>query len=278
MLRATGVIPMHDENTVFKTETAAMHHAGAYRARWDAVALATSFKIVILEGMEVVFIVIALGASSRQLGPASAGAAAAFVLVCGLGVALRKPLANVPENALKYAVGILLSAFGTFWSGEGLGLEWPSGDLAILVLAGGYLLASQVLVIVLRRYRACMPVHSSSGRPAAAIHSPHHAIVRSWTKALLGLFVDDGFLAVGVRVWIATSAVLTRTALDHTYMPGLLFAGAALILALSTGRAARRWHQGMPWTSGVAQKVLHCPHCPVAVRCHQRMLPVCPRV
>jgi len=241
VLRATGAIPLHNENTVFEMETTALRQAGVRRARWDAVALATSFKIVMLEGMEVVFIVIALGASSRQMGPAAAGAAAAFALVCGLGLVLHQPLARVPENTLKYAVGVLLCAFGTFWSGEGLGLEWPLGDLAILVLAGGYLLVSQLLIIACRRYRAHMPARTKSTRAAPATHPARHGLVRIWQGALLGLFVDDGFLAAGVLAWIATTAVLARAAMvNHAYAPGLLFAGVALILVLSAGRVAIR--------------------------------------
>ncbi|WP_240702347.1 COG4280 domain-containing protein [Trinickia terrae] len=240
MLRATGVLPLHDENTVFKREATALLQAGVLRTRWDAVALATSFKIVMLEGMEVVFIVIALGASSRQMGPASAGAAAAFALVCGLGIVLHQPLAKVPENTLKYAVGILLCAFGTFWSGEGLGIEWPSGDLAILALAGGYLIVSQMLIVVCRRYRTRTPAVARTAPAATATDPPGHGVVRIWQEAL-GLFVDDGFLAAGVLAWIAATAVLTRAAMaGHVYMPGALFAGVALILVLSAGRAAMR--------------------------------------
>ncbi|NPT55176.1 COG4280 domain-containing protein [Paraburkholderia elongata] len=241
MLRATGGIPLHDEQAAFEKETAALRKfGGTRRARWDAIALATSFKIVMLEGMEVVFIVIALGASSRQMGPASAGAAAALVLVCGLGVVLHRPLANVPENTLKYAVGILLCAFGTFWAGEGLGLVWPSGDLAILVLAGGYLLVSQALIFACRLYRARVPANTRSPRAAAVTHPPRHGIVRVWQE-VLGLFVDDGLLAASVLAWIATMAVLTRAAVvNHAYTPGLLFVGVAFILVLSAGRAAVR--------------------------------------
>ncbi|MEX3966804.1 COG4280 domain-containing protein [Paraburkholderia sp. EG286B] len=241
ILRATGVVPLHDEITVFKMETTALGQAGVRHTRWDAVALATSFKIVMLEGMEVVFIVIALGASSRQMGPALAGAAAAFALVCGLGVVLRRPLANVPENTLKYAVGLLLCAFGTFWSGEGLALEWPLGDLSVLMLAGGYLLVSQVLIIVCRRYRAHVAIPLGAARGDAATQPARHWVLRILRQALLELFIDDGFLAAGVLAWIATTAVLTRVAIvDHAYTPGLLFFGVAFILVLSAGRAAMR--------------------------------------
>ena len=163
------------------------------------------------------------------------------MLVCGLGVVLHQPLANVPENTLKYVVGILLCAFGTFWSGEGLGLEWPFGDLAILVLAGGYLLVSQMLIIACRRYLARIPAPTRTARAATATHPPRHGLARIWQEAIFGLFVDDGFLAAGVLAWIAATAVLTRAAMvEHAYTPGLLFAGVALVLVLSAGRATMR--------------------------------------
>jgi uncharacterized membrane protein len=97
---------------------------------------------VTLEGLEVVFIVIAVGATANALVPASVGAAAAGVLVIGAGAVLQRPLSRVPENSLKFVVGILLSAFGTFWFGEGLGMKWVGEDISILGLIAGYLLIS----------------------------------------------------------------------------------------------------------------------------------------
>ncbi|OYY06262.1 MAG: hypothetical protein B7Y67_19175 [Polynucleobacter sp. 35-46-11] len=98
----------------------------------DPIAVLTTFKAVVLEGVEVVFIVIAVGAAGDLLVPASIGAAVAGILVIILGLTLHRPLARVPENALKFAVGVLISAFGIFWIGEGLGLHWPGNDFAIV--------------------------------------------------------------------------------------------------------------------------------------------------
>lgn len=119
----------------------------------DGVAFATSFKAVILEGLEVVFIVIATGAGG-MLVPAALGAAAAGVCVLAVGMAVRRPLARVPENTLKFAVGVLLSAFGVFWIGEGLSYPWPGEDLALVGLTGGFLIVAIACVVAIRRRRS----------------------------------------------------------------------------------------------------------------------------
>ena len=137
-LRTAGVIPLHDEAGAYGSEIRALRANGGIIARWDVVGIATSFKAVMLEGIEVVFIVIALGAVGGALVPATLGAVAAAVLVSLIGVMLHRPLARVPENTLKFAVGIMLSSFGTFWLGEGYGLVWPGSDLAILGLMVGF--------------------------------------------------------------------------------------------------------------------------------------------
>src|SRR5258708_4128639 len=122
VLRAAGIIPLHDEEKAYARETEIMRASPHGRHRWwDTVAVVASFKAMVLEGLEVVFIVIAVGTTGNMLIPASVGAAAAGVLVMLVGVVLQRPLARVPENTLKWAVGILLTAFGTFWLGEGLG-------------------------------------------------------------------------------------------------------------------------------------------------------------
>ena len=97
-----------------------------------------SFKIVMLEGIEVVFVVIAIGAGGRLLLPAAIGALLALVVVVLLGLWLHKPLANVPKNALKFGVGVMLAAFGTFWVGEGIGIEWPGAHWALLTLIAAF--------------------------------------------------------------------------------------------------------------------------------------------
>src|SRR5260370_311856 len=101
----------------------------------DWLAAITSFEAVLLEGLEVVFIVIAVSAAGGLLVPASAGALAACLLVITVGVVVHRPLARIPENTLKFAVGVMLSAFGMFWTGEGLGVAWPGPELAICAFA-----------------------------------------------------------------------------------------------------------------------------------------------
>jgi uncharacterized membrane protein len=158
ILRAAGIIALHDEAAAYAAEADLLSH-GPRRllAGWDTVAVAASFKIVMLEGIEVVFIVIAIGAVGRGLlVPASLGAAAALLVVVALGIALHRPLARIPENALKFLVGVLLSAFGAFWAGEGAGLAWPGADWSILGLIAAFL-ALALLMIALCRVHARRP-------------------------------------------------------------------------------------------------------------------------
>jgi uncharacterized membrane protein len=152
ILRSAGVIPLHDETAAFATETAALREQAARQAaRLDWLAALASFKAVLLEGLEVVFIVIAVSAGRGLLVPASAGALAACLLVAGFGFAVHRPLARVPENTLKFAVGVMLSAFGVFWTGEGLGVPWPGADLAIVAFAALFLAAGLGAATLARR-------------------------------------------------------------------------------------------------------------------------------
>jgi uncharacterized membrane protein len=151
ILRSAGVIPLHDEATAFASEAAELREqARRNEARLDWIGGVTSFKAVLLEGLEVVFIVIALGSGRGMLVPASVGATAACLLVAAVGVVVHRPLARVPENTLKFAVGVMLSAFGVFWTGEGLGVDWPGADLAIVGFAVMFLAVSGVAVVLAR--------------------------------------------------------------------------------------------------------------------------------
>jgi Ca2+/H+ antiporter, TMEM165/GDT1 family len=151
ILRSAGVIPLHDEEAVFANETRSLRQSGPVAvAAWDATAIAGSFKIVMLEGIEVVFIVVAIGATSGSLAPPAIGAGIALVAVILLGVILHRPLEVIPENALKFAVGVLLCAFGTFWTGEGIGIAWPGEDWSILALIAGFLVAAGAAVQICR--------------------------------------------------------------------------------------------------------------------------------
>jgi uncharacterized membrane protein len=144
ILRAAGVIELHDEAAIFALETNLLAYGTrAARARIDRLAVVTSFKAVVLEGLEVIFIVIAAGA---DLAAAALGAALAGILVVAAGAVVRRPLARVPENTLKFVVGALLSAFGVFWIGEGLGFPWPGGDFALVALIGGFTIVALVTV------------------------------------------------------------------------------------------------------------------------------------
>jgi len=123
------------------------------RAGLDWYSFTVSFKGVLLEGLEVVFIVIAFGSAQGQLGLAAAGAVAAFVVVAVAGILARGPLSRVPENTLKFAVGLLLTSFGCFWGAEGAGVDWPGDELSLLAVIGFFVLVSLLLVRALRRRR-----------------------------------------------------------------------------------------------------------------------------
>ena len=154
-LRLAGVIPLHDEEAVFAAETAQLDQQARRRQQnlqW--VAGITALKAVLLEGLEVVFIVIAVGAGRGLLMPASLGALAACALVLVIGAVVHRPLSRVPENLLKFGVGVMLSAFGVFWTGEGLGIAWPGQDFALLLFATLFLAAGLSGASLARRVSA----------------------------------------------------------------------------------------------------------------------------
>ena len=139
-LRAASIIPFHDEDAIFAAETAELREDEGRRSKsLNWIAGVTALKAVLLEGLEVVFIVVAVGAGRGLLIPASLGALAACALVLTAGVLVHRPLSRVPENLLKFGVGVVLSAFGVFWTGEGLGIVWPAQDLALLLFAALFL-------------------------------------------------------------------------------------------------------------------------------------------
>lgn len=152
VLRSSGFKALHDEDATFAEETEAARRQGQHlRAGLDWYAFTLTFKSVLLEGLEVAFIVVTFGASAGRLDLAIIGAAAALIVVLAAGVLLHRPLSQVPENTLKFAVGLLLSTFGTFWAAEGAGAIWPGGDAAIPVILVVYALVSWILVAALRR-------------------------------------------------------------------------------------------------------------------------------
>jgi uncharacterized membrane protein len=147
VLRSAGVIALRDEQEAFRELESQLASAT------DWVGFLISFKGVFLEGLEVAFIVFGVGSSARNLPLAAAGGLAAVIVVVAVGAALRKPLSRVPENQMKYAVGVLLSSLGTFWAGEGMGVKWPFDFVAILGIAAFYLAVSQVAVALIRGRR-----------------------------------------------------------------------------------------------------------------------------
>jgi uncharacterized membrane protein len=155
VLRSAGLIPLHDEAEIFERQRrAARAAAGERRAGLDWFAFTISFKGVFLEGLEVAFIVLTFGSTQGSIPLAALGAGAAVVLVAAVGVVVRAPLERVPENTLKYAVGVMLTTFGTFWAAEGAGAHWPGGDGALPVVLAFVLLVSLALVGGLRRAAA----------------------------------------------------------------------------------------------------------------------------
>ncbi|MBL6939018.1 MAG: TMEM165/GDT1 family protein [Alphaproteobacteria bacterium] len=151
-LRAAGIMALHDEDAIFAREKAELGaEVARHQASRDWIAGMTAYKAVLLEGLEVVFIVIAVGAGRGLLIPASAGALAACLAVLAIGVVVHRPLSKVPENTLKFAVGVMLSTFGVFWTGEGLGVDWPGGDLALLGIGLLFLATAALSAMSARR-------------------------------------------------------------------------------------------------------------------------------
>jgi uncharacterized membrane protein len=154
ILRASGYVALHDEEEAFRRERDRAAIAGAeQRAGLDWYSFTVAFKGVLLEGLEVVFIVISFGTAQGRLGLAAAGAAAAVVLVVVAGFLARGPLERVPENTIKFTVGLLLTGFGCFWAAEGVGVHWPGDELSLLGVIGFLGLLAFALVRALRRQR-----------------------------------------------------------------------------------------------------------------------------
>jgi uncharacterized membrane protein len=153
ILRASGFKALHDEAAIYAEELAALRTVGAERPGIDPFGFTVSFKGVLLEGLEVAFIVVTLGSNEHNVPIAVIAAVAAVVVVVVAGVAARAPLSRVPENTLKYAVGVMLTSFGIFWGTEGAGASWPGGDAAIPVIIVVVLASSIALTVALRRQR-----------------------------------------------------------------------------------------------------------------------------
>ena len=162
ILRASGYKALHDEEAIFEREAAEARAAGhVVRAGMDWYSFTLAFKGVFLEGLEVAFIVVTFGSSQGSIPLAVVGATAALILVVGVGLLVHAPLSRVPENSMKFAVGVLLTTFGTFWSAEGAGVDWPGSELALLGVLAFVLLAAFGFVRVLQIEHAASPAAMS---------------------------------------------------------------------------------------------------------------------
>jgi uncharacterized membrane protein len=154
ILRASGHKTLHDERQIYEAELSAASAAGELGARRiDPYSFTISFKGVFLEGLEVIFIVLTFGANQHDVGLAAAAAGVAVALVVIAGIAIHAPLARVPENTMKFAVGVMLTSFGTFWGAEGAGAHWPGSDAALLAIIPAVLAFGLAAVFVLSRRR-----------------------------------------------------------------------------------------------------------------------------
>jgi uncharacterized membrane protein len=170
ILRASGYKGLHDEEAIYARQVEAARTATSEGRRGvrDWYAFTLSFKGVLLEGLEVVFIAITFGANQQNQGLAAVAAAAAVVVVAAVGIAVRAPLSRVPENTLKFAVGVMLTSFGMFWGAEGAGVSWPGNDAALLAIVPGTALVGLGYTALLRRARAsARAAVPAAGRSAA---------------------------------------------------------------------------------------------------------------
>jgi Ca2+/H+ antiporter, TMEM165/GDT1 family len=247
ILRAAGLKATHDEAAAFESTGRRLQHTpgavghgataggrgsgtgapgsgaggrGSGAGGWgagrgvDRVGFLTAFGGVLLEGLEVIFIVVALGNLHGIISPV-VGAGAALVAVAGMGVALRRPLTRVPENAMKFVVGVMLTAFGTFFAGEGLHVRWWHGDVSILILVGLYAVFALAAVAALRRRPGRRAVPRAFGWATATVHE------------LWSLFVDNGPLALLVVVALLAVAYAAKSG-GHGHPSGFWLAGAVM--------------------------------------------------
>ena len=239
VLRAAGVLALHDEAKAFAEETESLRRAGdAAFSAIDTIAFWTCFKIVLLEGIEVVFIVIAIGAGGPLLVPASIGAGLALVVVAVLGLLVHRPLAMIPENTLKFGVGVLLSAFGSYWVGEGIGLAWPGADWAILGLIAANLMIALALVPVCRRLHRLGNVRAQG--PAKPSVAPSFGALGAVLQTLWSLFVDDIWLAAGIVALVGAFWLTRANAAGAATVSCVAFAvGLNAVFVLSAARRAK---------------------------------------
>jgi uncharacterized membrane protein len=241
LLRYSGLKALHDEEAIFEESMAELRARGeSATSHLQPFGVAMSYKAVLLEGLEVAFIVITFGSSaatsvtSKASGIASAaiGASIAGLLVILLGVLVRAPLKQVPENTLKFVVGIMLTTFGTFWAGEGLGIQWPFADLFILAIAATYLLASFVLITWLKR--AKLRQITSARANQTSVSGP----LMNTIKAIYNFVVGDMTILLGVIITIGVLALANTIDLSpfKTFSELILIVAILIILTATLNR------------------------------------------
>lgn len=162
LLRYAGIKSLHDESELYQKELSRQQSAGAVNRGIDGFGFSTAYLGTFLEGLEAIFIVITFGLSQHSLISSVWGGLMATVVVLILGIALRAPLARVPENTLKFIVGVMLTAFGTFWLGEGLHVLWPQRDLSIVYIVLTLLIVSRLQVSRMKRRSSAVAAHTGS--------------------------------------------------------------------------------------------------------------------
>jgi uncharacterized membrane protein len=191
VLRTAGMKARRDEAAIYSQQIDAMRSKlhTSLGDGLDLMAMTTAFKAVVIEGVEVVLIVVTVGQTAAALVPAALGATAAAIVVIALGIAIHRPLNRVPENVLKFGVGVVIVSFGIFWLGEGLGLAWPGGDLAIAALiAGVFALAHLCAASYRLQRRGIRPDASSTPRADVVGSSSSREIHKGYTRKLCDQF------------------------------------------------------------------------------------------
>jgi uncharacterized membrane protein len=234
ILRSAGLKSERDEAQVFAAARERLSQDGRPLSGLDWTAAFTSFNGVFLEGLEVVFIVVALG--GFDVRSALAGALTSLVVVTAAGVALRHPLTRIPENTTKYIVGVMLTSFGTFFAGEGMGVIWWNGDLSILLIIAAYYLASLAFVQVLRR-----PLHLPLSEVAVL------RVITAAVREVWGVFVTDSWVAVFAVVALLGVTVFIQKVAGHGGIAAvLLVVGILLAIGVGLNVAARSHARSHP--------------------------------
>jgi uncharacterized membrane protein len=252
ILRSAGLKAKHDELQTYKQEVEAAREAGKRHAGFDAYSFAISFKGVLLEGIEVAFIVLTFGANQHRVGLAAGAAGISVVTVLAAGLAARAPLARVPENTLKLMVGVMLSSFGMFWGAEGAGAYWPGGDAVLLAIIPAVLAVAIAISAAMRRatirrtYRPPVePVETTidETRPANATDT-----ARIWRLPLAAwelILGEDWRTTIGVALALMVTAIAAEDGVAAWWVTPstvLVLLGFQVRRAARTQRAAERAH------------------------------------